>query len=246
MRAVLVDDEPKALEALRWLLASFCPQVQVAAVCSSVAEALPAIDAHRPDVVFLDIEMPVQNGFDLLTHYKTLPFAVVFTTAYDRFALKAIKFSAADYLLKPVDPDELQAAVKKIAEKDEGQPTQQRVEALVYNYLQGRQNRFALPSKEGLIFLEADDILRAESESNYTRIHLTDGQKVMLSKTLKEVEALLEGAGFYRVHYSHLINLKHIKSFSRRDGATLVMKDNTEVDVARNRKEAFLELFKKL
>ncbi|HEU4471491.1 MAG TPA: LytTR family DNA-binding domain-containing protein [Flavisolibacter sp.] len=248
MKVVLVDDEQKALDALSWQLSSFCPDVEVTAACNTVRSAVQAIQKDMPQAVFLDIEMPVENGFDLLAHFDPIPFEVIFTTAYDQFALKAIKFSALDYLLKPVDPAELQAAVKKLQARERPESRQDDLHMLLNNYLtrQKKTARFALPTAEGLIFLEAADIVHCESESNYTHIYLADGKKFLIAKTLKDVESLLEGCDFFRVHHSHLINIRLIRKMLKKDGGTLLMQNGSEIAIARNRKEQFMELFRKL
>lgn len=218
-RVVLVDDEPDCTEVLAWMLQEYCPQAEVAAVFHKPEEALAALPALDPDVLFLDIEMPRMNGFQLLENLLPVKYKVVFTTAYDQFAVKAFRYSAVDYLLKPLDKEDLKVAFSRIASRD--LPLQGSLEELL---LQVRKNneprRLAIPTQEGLLFIKLDDIISCESDSNYTTFHLESREKIIASRTMKEFEDLLEEHFFCRIHNSHIINLRKISSMCGGTGGT--------------------------
>lgn len=246
--AILIDDERNALEVLRLQLERHCPQVKVLAACDSGAGGVEAIRRFRPDLVFLDIEMPHLNGFDVLEQTRDLDFSVIFTTAYDQFAIKAFRVSALDYLLKPVDVTELRAAVEKARVKGDRVEWEEKISRLIGQLEPSttrHTRRIALPVGDALQFMDPDEIVRCESESNYTHIFLAGGKKITLAKTLKEVEDNIGGPPFFRIHQSHLVNMNHILKFIKGDNAYVVMKDGSSIGVSRNRKEAFLESFRK-
>ena len=247
IKCILVDDEKNALEMMEWLLKTYCPQVEIIAMCNSAQQGIEAINKHRPDVVFLDIEMPKMNGFDMLEQFDKLFFDIVFCTAYDQFAIKAFKYSALNYLLKPVDPEDLQATIQRI-ESRRSIPTKEQFEILLQNMQQPARTtpqRIALTTNDGLIFVPTTDILYCEAESNYTNVFLSGGKKILVSKVLKEIDEALSGPDFYRVHSSFLININHIKKFVRGDGGYIIMDNDATVSISRNRKQEFMELFSK-
>lgn len=247
IKAVLIDDEMNALEMMEWLLKTYCPQVTVAAMCNSAEEGIKAIREHKPDIVFLDIEMPRMNGFDMLEQFDELFFDVVFCTAYDQFALRAFKYSALNYLLKPVDPDDLVSTVQRI-EKVKAIPTREQFDMLLQNMKRtekGTPQRIALTHNDGLVFVPTANIVYCEAESNYTYVHLADGKKILVSKVLKELDEALSGPDFYRVHSSYLININRIKKFVRGEGGYLVMDNDANISISRSRKQEFMELFSK-
>jgi two-component system LytT family response regulator len=248
MRAILVDDEAHCTRTLQWELERNCPDVEVVAVCNSGEEGLREINEKKPDIVFLDIEMPGMNAFDMLEKVGQISFQVIFCTAYDQYAIKALKMSATDYLLKPVDSNELQDAVEKAANRTSNPITKEQITELISSMRHpGRElRRIALSTADGMEFVDTDRILYCESQSNYTNIILQDGKKVLLSKTLKEVDELLAGFGFFRAHKSHLINLRHVTKYVRGDGGYVVMPNGAAITIARSRKEEFLGLFAKL
>jgi two-component system LytT family response regulator len=248
MTAILIDDEAHCTRTLKWELEQQCPEVDVVGVCQSGEEGLKAIREMKPDLVFLDIEMPGMNGFDMLAQVSPINFQVIFCTAYDQYAIKAFKLSATDYLLKPVDSSELQAAVEKASRKTSAAVTQVQITELLSAMRHpGRElRRIALSTSDGMEFVDTDRIMYCESQSNYTNIVLEDGKKVLLSKTLKEVDELLVDFGFFRAHKSHLINLRHVTKYVRGEGGYVVMRDGTAITIARSRKEEFLGLFSKL
>jgi two-component system LytT family response regulator len=242
IKAIIVDDEPYCCDALEILLQRYCPQVQVAEVCHSGETALAAIKEEKPQLVFLDIEMPQMNGFEMLEKLPENNFELVFTTSYDQYAIKAIRFSALDYLLKQIDRQELQHAVHKLGQRLNHQLPQQ-LEILLQKIHQPSLSvkRIALPTMEGLQLVSLDSIISCESSSNYTIFFLKDKQKLTVSRTLKEVEELLEEYSFLRVHHSYVVNLNEIRKYVKGEGGYLVMSDDTTVDVSRSRKDQLLE-----
>jgi two-component system LytT family response regulator len=239
LKAIIVDDEPDCCEALGLLLGTYCPEVQVSAICNSGAAALEAIPAQKPQLVFLDIEMPHMNGFQLLERLPAVDFDLVFTTSYDQYAIKAIRFSAMDYLLKPVDREELKYAVQKVILRQQP-PLPQQLEILLQRLQHPSTSKIAIPTLEGLLMIPVASIISCKSDSNYTTLYLKDKQKITASRTLKEVEEMMEGLSFLRVHQSHLVNLDEISKYVRGEGGYLVMSDGSVVDVARSRKELLL------
>lgn len=247
IRCVLIDDEADSLEVMEMLLKTYCPQVKIEALCNSAEQGIAAINKFRPDVVFLDIEMPNMNGFDMLEKFDELFFEVVFITAYHQFAIKAFRYSALNYLLKPVDPDDLLETIRRI-EKNKSVPLKEQMELLmqhVANPAATTVARIALTTSYGMLFVETKDIIYCESDNNYTSVKMTGGKKILVSKTMKEIDETLSGPDFYRIHNSYLINLAHIQKFVRGDGGYVVMNDEKVVTISRNKKQEFLDLFSK-
>lgn len=245
IRCILVDDETNALEMMEWLLRTYCPEVEIAAMFSSAEEGIEAVRRLKPDVVFLDIEMPRMNGFDMLEQFDKLTFDVVFCTAYDQFAIRAFKYSALNYLLKPVDPDDLKATIQRIAER-KALPTREQFELLLQHIqhpVKSTPQRIALTTGDGMIFVPTADIIYCEAESNYTKVALTNGKKIIVSKVLKDIDEALEGPDFCRVHSSFLININRIRKYVRGDGGYLLMDDDTSIPISRSRRQEFMELF---
>lgn len=242
INTILIDDEKNALEMLEWQLQNYCPQVQIAALCRNADEGIAAIEKHHPQLVFLDIEMPRKNGFEVVKHFTEPTFHVIFTTAYDQFAIKAFKFSALDYLLKPIDADDLVAAVERYQKREQQHEFSQRLQQFLQQYKQPELTTGKIPfaTQEGIVFVKPDTIVRAESSSNYTTLYFLDGTKLLLSKTLKEVEEALQPYHFYRVHHSHLINPQQLQRYSKTEGGYIQMSDGSEVPVSRQRKEEVL------
>lgn len=247
MKVILIDDERDALEMLEWIIRKHATELDIVAMCESSLEGLKKIQELKPDLVFLDIEMPQLNGFDMLERLGKYNFEVIFTTAYNQFAIKALKICALDYLLKPIDADELKAAVQKALTRKTKASSEQ-LEMLM-NYFKPEKpktRRIALTASDHLIFVDTNDIIYCESDSNYTTFFLAKGDKVIVSKTLKDVEEILEGADFFRIHASFLINLKHVSKFTRGDGGYVVMTNNQHITVSRKKKDEFFEMFSKL
>ena len=246
IRCVLIDDETNSLEMMEWLLKTYCPQVKIEAMCQAAAEGIKAINEYKPDVVFLDIEMPHMNGFDMLEQFDKLFFDVVFCTAYDQFAIKAFKYSALNYLLKPVDPEDLKETIKRIEER-KGIPGKEQIDLLLQNLRQATKpalHRIALTTNDGLLFVSTADIMYCEAESNYTNVVLST-RKIMVSKTLKEIDEALAGPDFYRIHNSFLINLNHIQKYVRGDGGYVLMNDGKSVSISRSKRQEFMDMFSK-
>lgn len=244
-KAIIIDDEQHCIDTLSWQLEKYCPEIELQQSFSASLKGLEYLNSNSVDVVFLDIEMPELNGFDLLKAVNQVNFQVIFTTAYDEFALKAFKASAVDYLLKPIDKSDLQAAVQKLNKAGDSSAYLQQIETLFTNLNNQQQGngKIALPTLEGLHFVNSSEILYCTSDSNYTNIFLQDGQKLLVSKTLKEIEAMLGGFGFLRIHHSHMINLNKISKYLKGDGGYVVMDDGKSLSVSRARKEAFLQYF---
>lgn len=245
IKAILLDDEVHCLDTLNILLADYCPDVEVLQSFLSVRKASEAIVALKPELVFLDIEMPVMNGFEWLEQFDQIPFAVIFTTSYDQYAIKAIRCSALDYLLKPVDPKELVTAVGKV-QLQKAPPSIQQFQMLIAG-LQNKKDGFekiAVPTAEGFELIPADQVVRCEADDNYTHFYLLNKNKITACRTLKEIELQLQDFSFFiRVHHSYLVNLNAITKYVRGEGGYLVMSDGGIVNVLRNRKEALLKRF---
>jgi two-component system LytT family response regulator len=240
--AIIVDDEQDCCESLAILLERYCPEVKILDICYSAETAMRSIKEHSPRILFLDIEMPFQNGFEMLEQLGALDFEVIFTTSYDQYAIRAIRFSALDYLLKPIDREELQRAVQKVSQRTNPALPQQ-LEML----LQKLKNpsvpitKIAIPTMEGLQLLAADLIISCESQSNYTYLFLKDKRKITSSRGLKEIEEILEDYPFARVHHSHLININEVEKYIRGDGGYLIMSDGSTINVSKSRKELLLK-----
>lgn len=243
IKTVLVDDEKHSIATLAWKLEKFCPEVEIVAQFTDAHEALQYLQNNPPDLVFLDIEMPRLNGFEILEEFgEQAPFEVIFTTAYDEFGIRAVKVNALDYLLKPLQNQELKEALEKFKRKG-GKP----MEVLFSNQKDppaSMPDRIALATKESIEFVAPEDIVLCTSDSNYTMIYLAGGRKKLISKTLKEVEEWLAPFSFYRAHHSHLVNLHHIKEYVRADGGYLLLSNKMTLPVARNRKDDLLKMIK--
>lgn len=240
--ALIIDDEKNNREHLNKLLSKYCNSINVVGMASNATDGLALIDQTKPQLVFLDIQMPGANGFDLLSSIEERNFEVIFVTAYDQYAIKAIRFCAFDYLLKPINTLELQHACNRVLDKilKNKQQSQEQIETLKTNK-QNQHKRIALPSAERLLFVDTSDIIRCQSESNYTQVYLRSGQKQLVSRTLKEFEDLLADEGFIRVHQSHLVNFTEIQSYEKAEGGYLLLKDGTQVSISRMRRETVLE-----
>jgi two-component system LytT family response regulator len=227
-------------------LEKHCPDVEVLGTASSGTEGIGQIQKMKPDLVFLDIEMPGMSGFEMLNQLPTVDFSVIFVTAYDQYALQAFRCAAADYLLKPVISEQLREAVNRVAGKAVGGRDQDlQLATLLYNLRDGmRSPRIALPSGRGIDFVEASDIVYCNAESNYSHVILTGNRKYTLSKTLKDVEQMLEHLDFFRVHQSYLINFNYLQRYLREDGGYVVMSDGKQIPIAKRRKEEFLAKMK--
>lgn len=244
-KAILVDDETDCLDVLSWQLEKYCPQIEVMARCTSGEAGIEAMEIHRPDVVFLDIQMPFMNGFQMLEKLSPWEFEVIFTTAHERYAIKAIKFSALDYLLKPIlAKDLIDAVIKLDNRKKSGEPFRQdALETLFQNLKSPLRQKLAVPSKEKVEFVEIPNILYLGSEDNYTYIYLKDGRKMLVSKTLKHFEDLLEEPQFFRIHASYLINVGEIIEYKKAEGGSVILSNGAKIPIARGRREQFMKLW---
>ena len=242
LKAVIVDDEIKALESLSWELSNLSDEVEIIASFTDANDALNYLEDNTPDCLFLDIEMPAMDGFQFIKKLNNKEFPVVITTAYSQYALKALKNEAIDYLLKPIDTDDLSNTIKKIKKYNAKNYTADKFEKILLNFNSNSLDKKITVNTDGkLIFLEADDILYAESDGNYSTIFLTNGQKLVLTKKLKEVNALLPTDSFFRIHNSYIVNLGQIKEFLKTDGY-VILKSNDKIPVSRQKKSDFLDL----
>jgi two-component system LytT family response regulator len=247
MQALIIDDEKHCRDGLSIMLAKYCPEVEVLALCPNAGTAMQAIRQYHPDLIFLDVEMPGTDGFELLECCKEYDFEIIFTTAHDRYAIEAIRHSALGYLLKPVNRNELVTAVTRAKE---GNRVTTRARVLkMRELLDARKGveRIALPTIDGLIIVDTNEILYCESENNYTRFHIANGKSVFISKTLKKVESLLiNDTNFFRSHHSFIINLKYLQRYVRGDGGEVILANGKTLPVSRTKKQEFLDKLDKL
>ncbi len=238
IQAVIIDDEPNNIDNLEILLQQYCPQVTIIGKALNATDGELLIVQNDPDLVFLDIQMPGKDGFDLLQSLPSYTFELIFVTAFDQYGIQAVKFSAIDYLVKPINTTELKLAVNKAIYKSAQKKQNKQLENLV-QVLQHRKesHRIALSSARETRFVRTEDIVRCESSNNYTTFFLTGGERIMVSKPIFEYEDILKGYGFIRCHQSHLVNKKHIKSWVKEDGGFLLLEDNTQVPVSRLKKD---------
>jgi two-component system LytT family response regulator len=245
-KAVIIDDEVNSCEMLEWQLKEFCPEIEIIGIFSSPEVALQEIPKLKPEVVFLDIEMPKINGFELLTKIGNIDFEIIFTTAYDQYAIKAMKYSAIDYLLKPIEKEELQNAIERVKTKS-ARTSNEQINFLLdqIEVLKSKKKlrRIAVSTSDSFTFLDLDEIVCCESESNYTYVHLTGGDKILISKTLKLIEDILDKDYFLRVSQSYLVNLNHVKKFVREDGGYLLMSNRMAITVSKNKKDDLFDHF---
>jgi two-component system LytT family response regulator len=245
IKAIIVDDEIHCLDTLSILLKEYCPQVKVIEKCNSAKTAIEAIEKLDPSLVFLDIEMPMMNGFELLERFKEISFAIIFTTSYDQYAIKAIRFSALDYLLKPIEPNELMNAVKKVEEQQQ-LPMAEQFQMLLKQIHDKNSsfNKIAVPTAEGFELIPAEHILYCEASDNYTHFFLKTKNKITACRTLKEIEEQLHDFSFFvRIHHSYIANLNEVAKYVRGEGGYLIMSDGSSINVSRSRKEALLKFF---
>lgn len=239
IKAIIIDDEKRARRVLSNMLEQFCPDVEILGSFSNVPDGVLAINQNKPDLVFLDIEMPQYSGFELLGFFREVDFEIIFVTAYSQYAIRAFEVSAIDYILKPIQLEQLENAIKKVAEKKGALFMQEKIEALKSNLGNEQTQKIAVPISDGLIFIKVTDITHINADGSYSQIYLSDGSDILVSKKLKYFEErLTEKAPFYRVHRSHLVNLKHIQKYSRHQGR-LTMENNLELNVSRDNRVEF-------
>uniref|UniRef100_UPI0032180BEC LytR/AlgR family response regulator transcription factor n=1 Tax=uncultured Draconibacterium sp. TaxID=1573823 RepID=UPI0032180BEC len=244
IKSILVDDEKHGRENLAGILAKHCPDVKVLAETGSVEGAIKLIRSEAPDLVFLDIEMPKTNGFELLEYFDDISFEVIFVTAYDNYAIKAIRFSAADYILKPINFNELKAAVEKVADRLRHKAENKQLKVLQQNIQQPENPRIGLPTGDRIEFVDVKNIIHCRGEGNYTHIFIDEKKHMLVAKTLVEFEDLLTEYSFVRTHKSHLVNLKHVTAYLKKDGGVLQLSNGDEIAISRRRKELVLKMLK--
>ena len=245
LKAVIVEDERASRETLETYLAKYCPDIDVAGSGDSVQTGLQAIQKHKPDVVFLDVEMPFGNAFDLLEQVENIQFQTIFVTAYSHYAIKALNFSASYYLLKPIDIDELITAVEKVKENHKQGDSLLQTRVLIDNMrtLNQQSHKVVLPVLDGFDVVQVKDIIRCQANGNFTDFFLLDESKKMICRSLKFYEEILSELGFIRVHKSHLVNMEYIGSYKKGKGGQLIMKNGDTIDVSPGRKRDLLDKF---
>ena len=242
LTAILVDDEIMSLNSLRLKISGNFPEIQVLAACTSAGDGLGAIEEMHPDIVFLDIEMPIMNGFTMLQSLQYRSFEIIFVTAYDHYAIKAIKYSALDYLIKPVEIEELSQAIDKAIQKRESS-SNQRLELLLENLRHDSKEirKIAISSPEGLQFVRLENLLYLEATGNYTHVHTCDKKKYLSSHSLKIFEEILPVHQFLRIHNSYIINLDYVVKYIRGEGGKVVLEGNVNLDISKRKKADFLK-----
>jgi len=248
IRTIVIDDEVQARETILNMLASYCPDVEVVATAGSVKEGIKTLKEIKTDLLLLDIKMADGTGFDLLKKLDNLDFRLIFITAFEEFAIRAIKFSAIDYILKPFDPDELINAIQKAGSLIQKDQLSLRLGALYENLdlINTSQKKIVLKTTDSVHIVKLNEIIRCESEKNYTHFYTIQSDKITVSRTLKEYNELLSQYNFYRVHQSHLVNLDHVKRYEKMGGGKLIMDDDSEVPVSFRKKEDLMRIFKNL
>ena len=243
LKAIIIDDEQHCVDRISKLLDKHNNNIDLVGICTTVDEAKTTIESELPDVIFLDVHLHEKTGFDLLKQLSNIDFEIIFTTAYDTYAVDAFKFSALDYLLKPIDEDDFYLTIEKIKKKASLKGVSKKVEVLIHN-LEGKNQflrKIAVSTSEGLTFVEVGNIIRCQSDINYTHLFLKGNSKITVTKTLKHFENLLEQYNFFRIHNSHLINLFFVEKYIKGKGGYVLMSDETHIEVAVRRKDAFLK-----
>jgi two-component system LytT family response regulator len=248
IRAIIIDDEYHGRQSLQNALQKYCPTIDIVAFCESAEQGISSIQSNAPDLVFLDIQMPTMSGFDLLQQLTPISFEVIFITSYDQYAVKAFKFSALDYLLKPINIDELKQAVAKVEKRNSAISIMNRFESLLNNihFEAGKIEKVAVPTHDGIDFFHSEDIIFCQADGSYTTLYLTNKKKEIVTRTLKDFDNLLSSSGFCRVHNSTLVNLKHVTKYIKGEGGYVIMTEGHHVDISRRKKEEFLNLLDKI
>ncbi|WP_158266946.1 LytR/AlgR family response regulator transcription factor [Chitinophaga niastensis] len=247
IKAIITDDEPRSVETLRKLLELHCPSVQIVAECSNVTSARKLIAEYQPDLLFLDIAMPGKSGFDLLDELDDIHFDIIFVTAHNEFMLQAFRFSAIDYILKPIDEELLIMAVNRVKKKIKTARNMMAIEAFKYNLKQvqhPQDMKLCIPHTKGFSLVVLSDIIYCMANNTYTTFFLANGQSLVSSKSIIDFELLLQDSSFCRIHKSYLVNMQHIKEYLKGEGGTVIMSNNKELEVSRRKKEHFLESVK--
>ena len=248
IKAVIVDDEKNARLVLRELLKETFNTIEIVAEAQNVAEAVTVIEENKPDLLFLDVDMPDGTGFDVLKKTKFKSMKIIFITAHHEHAIKAIKFSAFDYILKPVNTNEVIETVNRALEEQNAENTSDKMDAVISNFSSSmpEMKKLVLKTAERIYLVNVNEIIRLEADNNYTNVFLMSGDKILVSKTIKVYDDILSSYGFMRVHQSHLINLHHIKHFENQDGGFITLSDGSSIPVSKNKKTLLLEYFSSL
>lgn len=246
IKAIIVDDEPSAGEVLQTLISSFPQQITICDICTNIPSAISAIQKHEPTVIFLDIELADGSGFEILENLDDLQPRIVFITAYEHYAINAIKHNAFDYILKPIDPEELYRVLEKLIEEEEKSAPYPDAMALLQQLIGGIGKKIAVPNRTGLEYYFIDDIVLIEGQGSYVQMHLTNGNSPLISKKIKDFEGILANKGFLRVHKSFFINLAHIESLHKDDGGYIQMSNGRQVTISPKDKDDILRSIKQL
>ena len=246
LKALIVDDEQHCIDRLETLLRSSTYNIKIIAYCKTIDEAIKEIASRTPDILFLDVQLGNGTGFDLLSQLDHIDFEVIFTTSYDKYALKAFKFSALDYLLKPIDNTDLDNALQKLRQQKSLKETSQKIDILFHNFKESNPSskRIAIPTVAGFTMLDTKQIIRFQSDANYTHIHTLSNKKITASKTIKYFEDILDDNTFFRVHKSHLVNLDYIEAYTKGKGGHITLSDKTRIEVAVRRKDELIQKLK--
>jgi two-component system, LytTR family, response regulator len=247
IKTLIIEDEQKSLDMLAGIIQKNCPDLDVVGLARNVKEGVEMVEALKPDLVFLDISMPDGSGFDLLEKVAGHKFELIFATASDQYAIRAIKYSACDYLLKPIDIEELKVAVEKVVSKKKAIPNMENLQFLIQHLKRADENfqKITLPTGNAYEIVNIKDIVRCEADGSYTTFYLIDKRKLMISAGLKHYEELLPEGEFIRVHHHHLINMNHVVRFLKEDGGYAIMSDGSKIEISRRKKEAFMEKLNK-
>ena len=240
MKALLIDDEPSALETMQIMLSKYCPQVSIVGTASNIIGGLRAFNEKKPDIIFLDIHMPHGNGMELLEKLQGEEVEVVFTTAFEEYAIRAIRLSALDYLLKPIDPQELMDAIRRYEKKHKAQKDFSLIKGLISKI--EKPKKIAIVGQDETSYVELDSILYLSSSRNYCNFHIKGRDPIVASRPLADYEELLQPIGFFRIHRSHVVNMAHVSHYKSGRGGYVIMSDNTELEVARTRKKELIEM----
>ncbi|CAG5085664.1 LytR/AlgR family response regulator transcription factor [Parvicella tangerina] len=246
IQTIIIEDEEASRETLRNYLTKYCPQVEIITECKNIIEGKEAIEKHSPQLIFLDVEMPFGNAFDLIEQLEKIDFKIIFVTAYSNYAMKAINHSASYYILKPIDIEELETAVQKVEEelkKEDGDDLQLQTKVLLENLQNNANKKVVLPTLEGFEVVDMEDILHLEANDNFTNFYLRDGSKKVICRTLKFYEDVLKDSGFMRIHRSHMVNLNYITSYKKGKGGQVELTDGSVVDVSASKKDELLKWF---
>lgn len=241
LRAILVDDEANAIKNLKWELENYCPEIKVVDCFTNPEEAISGIDYLKPECLFLDIDMPEMDGFQLLNELRFKKFNLIITTAYNNYAIRAFKENAIDYLLKPIDPEELQSAVSRVIKRYEQQLIGFELDNVVAQLSSGSTKKIAIPLAGKTLFLECQDLIFCKSDGNYTEFHLKDGRVEVLTKNLKDVHDQILTSQFLRVHNSYCVNILHIKEYIKGDGYYLLMSNGKQIPISRSKRDALVQ-----